>query len=183
MTMDGPTDFEQLFKLYDVVREYDVHYSTVRSAISTFLITAVFGMDAWIIATTGDRQLMWIEHRVILPSILGPLILLGITMLLSAHFQRLTICCERIQERLELDLIRLHEGKPIDRAWSPDSIVLFRHGLKKLMKGTSSQKPAVRFLPFWADWPQRCLSGFAIAQLVGTVWYWWPVLGFGLLRN
>lgn len=166
-----PATVDEILRLYDLVREYDIHYSTVRSAVSTFLVTAVFGLDAWIVANTGQGDLRDVTTRVVLSSLLGPVVLLGFTLFISAHFQRLTICCQKIQESLERHLEAVHEGRD---NWKDGSAVLFRRGIERLTRKGGGGRVTLRL--FRADVPQKCLAGFTVLQVAASVWYWWPVL-------
>lgn len=161
-----------ILKLYDNARAYDVHYSAVRSALSTFIIsvglalaTVLFRMDFLNNTDASGNpvnpQLFWVALG-------GPGALFVLAILISAHFQRFTESCLRIEKLLEAELGSM---------WGKDEEVFyFRKAFTRLVTGeTDNSSPNYAKAKLrWvvpADLPQWLLVGFSLAYL--AFWFWW----------
>ncbi len=133
----------------------------MRSSITTFLITAVFASDGWILQSTHDKAASSLSLFVIFPLIIGPLALLLTALAISANFQRLTFACAIIQEEIE-------------RALGDDNqaIPYFRTALQRLVRPHNGQRPQARFIWIMSDAPQRALAALTMAQLLISFVYW-----------
>jgi hypothetical protein len=105
---------------YKIVTDYDLHYSTVRMSLVTFLITFAFGLAAFLLKDSHG-------HLALILGIGIPGVFLFIAGFLSAHFQCLTAACEMIQKELE------QETNPVARTAFP-----FRRLLETKYKATRS---------------------------------------------
>jgi hypothetical protein len=90
---------ESLKDAYKTLSDYDRHYSTVRSALATFLFSLSYGSVAVLFkdavqALSGDQVLLPIV-------LLLPLVFLSAAFLLSCYLQRLTYTCRIYMEGIE----------------------------------------------------------------------------------
>ena len=81
---------DNLPDIYREVSKYDLHYSTVRTSVSIFLVSVSFSLGSFLLKE-GPK-----EAGLIFPTILF-LLAIG----LSTHYQRLTKSCRTIQRDLE----------------------------------------------------------------------------------
>lgn len=93
-------DKEWLRATYALVGAYDNHYSTVRTTVSTFLVTVGLGIGAFFLKQNGVAKSPLVEEALALATVLPGVIFL-IAMMLNLHFQRLTWCCWEIQKDIE----------------------------------------------------------------------------------
>ncbi|HEX9809894.1 MAG TPA: hypothetical protein VGC25_09885 [Alphaproteobacteria bacterium] len=83
-------DRQMLFSIYSEASTYDTHYSSVRTATSTFLMSVGLGLGSFFLVREMRSPALFIPGLVFL-----------FALMLNLHFQKLTWCCRRIQEELE----------------------------------------------------------------------------------
>ena len=90
---------ESLKDAYKTLSDYDRHYSTVRSALATFLFSLSYGSVAVLFKDAAEV----LSKDIILLSMamLLPLVFLSAAFLLSCYFQRLTYSCRLYMEGIE----------------------------------------------------------------------------------
>ena len=120
-----------LLKMYAEVSNYDRHYSTVRTTISTFLVAVSFSLGSFLL-----------KEGLEILSLALPTSLLLVTILLNSHYQRLTYSCRRIEQELENELERVMTSPA---SVSP-AVIKFRHNLENAFRGTKVYFDA----PMWA---------------------------------
>jgi hypothetical protein len=152
---------EVILQMYDQVREYDIHYSNVRTTLSTFSLTAVFGLDAWIFSQTYEKTTAP-DKFLIGAGILVPAVLLCLALFISAHFQRLTRACEKYQNELE---------KMLGQSLSGRNIPLFRTWVREKISKNRDEENKIEFCWFWSDRPQITLTAFLIIQILASSFY------------
>jgi hypothetical protein len=151
MTKSEAVDF--IVQIYGEVRAYDLHYSTTRSAVTTFIAGLAITIVPFIIsnALMGDKPMPIATFElIIMGGFLISLALLVAALAISAHFQSLTYACERYQAVLENEL-----ESAVSTGYFNISRLKFREQLKNL---------ATRRL--WSDPPQQCLVLVVILQLI-----------------
>lgn len=93
---------DNLSDIYKEVSKYDVHYSTVRTTVTTFLVSVSYSLGL----------LLWKENLKE-AALIFPVILLIFAILLSTYFQRLTNSCRKIQVELENGIASPQKSKTL----------------------------------------------------------------------
>lgn len=160
-----------VIKMYGEVRAYDLHYSTMRSTLTTFLVGLGLGIGTYIVSKTIVEGGIAPSPAMALIGLIGPTAIFLIAMVISAYFQRLTKACEIIETRLET---QLRDCLSRSELKEPKQL-LYRHQLKKLIDGnepTEHDTAANRKLGLWKpyDLMQQCLIGFIILYIVVIGW-------------
>jgi hypothetical protein len=102
---------DQLLTLYGQITQYDLHYSTVRTGTSTFLIAVALGIGQFGI----EKSQAPLDRTII--GFIVPFIVLIFAFSLGCHFQRLTASCKIYQEWIErlLEQAPQHSDRDHDR--------------------------------------------------------------------
>lgn len=124
---------------YKLIGDYDRHYSSVRSALVTFLLTFSFGLASYLLKEAKDMWAAAIAAWV-------PYVFLVLAVALSGHFQRLTQACEEIQKDME-------EGK-------------YKDGEPNFRSELSERVHQLRL--FYYDAPNIALAVIMIVYLIAT---------------
>ena len=94
---------------YKLLKDYDLHYSTVRSAISTFLLGITIALGQFALRFPSDFNFKF--------ALLLTIFLFSSTLLITSYFQALTWSCRKLQQAIE-DQIYGREVPTKVRPWS-----------------------------------------------------------------
>ena len=79
-----------LYKIYSEISKYDVHYSTVRAAVTTYLVSIGLYIGYELVITNGKPGY-----------IIAVFFFLVIAYLVNKHFQNLSYICQNLQKSIE----------------------------------------------------------------------------------
>ena len=154
---DGPVTKREavdlIVQIYGEVRAYDLHYSTTRSAVTTFIAGLAVTIVPFIIsnALMGDKPVPIATFELmIMGGFLISLALLVAALAISAHFQSLTYACEKYQALLENEL---------ESAVTTGHFNIARLKFREELKNLATRR-------WWSDPPQQCLVLVVILQLI-----------------
>lgn len=153
-----------IMKIYGEVREYDVHYSTMRSVLTTFIT----GVGLYAAAVIFGKVL---EDPAKAPAVsvtlsLMPLLLLGLMVWISATFQQLTKACGLVEEGLENELRELLAK---GAQYSPNADALCVRQAVDRWKNTEKAK----FTLVFSDGAQKVAFGMTLLYSLALLYYHW----------
>lgn len=108
---------EKLKSSYETLTHYDLHYSTVRSAISIFLIGLAIGVAQFALDKSSRRI------DIIFMFLVLPLLILLFNFLLNKYFQSLTWACRLLQEWIEIELSGKKLNQRKDTITIPQNVI------------------------------------------------------------
>ena len=162
MSSINQPEIDNLLKIHEGVRAFDLHYSTARIAIATFAVSLGVGFASLVVKDIKPVDV----QSVILA--FGPEVFFIMALAIGRHFQSLTYACRIMEQELEE---RLHQART-GGGPPPDGLepTLFRIRLERLFTGQ-------RFVPIppaqqrvkalWlADNPQWLIFTLAVIYVV-----------------
>ena len=145
-----------IMQIYGEVRAYDLHYSTTRSALTTFIAGLAVSIVPLILskALVEDQRIPIATFELLAGGgFLVSLALLIAALFISVHFQSLTYACEKYQSVLEHELESLVANGRFD---------VTRLKFREQLKNLTTRR-------WWSDPPQKCLILVIIFQLTFAI--------------